>query len=141
MNLGKVSLKGIEAIVSFLTPWLKVPEERYRLRAEAEAKLSEAGKTKSEAITNALKEIAETRALELNNLQHAIGLYEKIGYSAEKIQQLVGPQLHKLLQTHDDLLALKQLAEEGVILDAKVRKPAVYQERLTMRGTDWQAET
>ena len=77
---------------------------------------------------------------ELNNLQHAIELYEKIGYSAEKIQELVAPQLQKLLQTHDDLLALKQLTEEGVILDAKVRKSAVYQEHLTVRGTDWQAE-
>lgn len=122
MNLGQVSLKGAEIVMKLLTPLLKVPEERYRIRAEAEAKLSEAGKHRSEALTNALKQIAETRSLELKNLEHAMGLYEKMGYSTEKIQELLGAQLQNLLQTHDDLLTLKQLVDEGLILDARLRQ-------------------
>jgi hypothetical protein len=99
--------------------------EKYRLSAEEEAKFIEAEKSRYKAIEKALKtliELSETRSLAFKNLERAIRLCKKSGYSTEEIQELVGPQLQKLFQTHDDRLFLKQLAEDGVIVDDTSRQ-------------------
>jgi len=122
MNAGKILLIGREKILKVLGPFLKTPEEIELIKAQADKERSEASKNRSETFTRTLKEIAETRSLELKNLSLAIKLYEKMGYSKEETSKLVGSQVQKLLQTHDDLMVVKQLIDQGVIRDIQVRQ-------------------
>ena len=65
MSENKVSLKGFDDILKLLTAWLKTPEERKLYSARADEKIAQAAKTKSETITNFLRELAKTKSLEL----------------------------------------------------------------------------
>lgn len=122
MSENKVSLKGLDDILKRLTPWLQTPEERKLYSAEAEEKIAQAGKIKSEAITNTLQELAKTKSLELENLHKVIDLYKAAGRSEEEIQARLDQELERILETYNAVTTLKELAENGVILDTKVRQ-------------------
>jgi len=122
MRENKISLKGIYDLLKRFTSWLKTPEERELFASQAKKEESKAIKIKTEAIVNALKEIVVTKSLELENLNKTIELYEKLGYSEEKIQKLVGSKLERLSQIHEDLKILGQFVDSGIILDARVRQ-------------------
>jgi len=122
MNENKVSLKGSDDILKLLTSWLKTPEERKLYSAEAEEKIVQAGKTKSETITSALKELAKTKSLEIAILHQVVDLYKAVGRSKKEIRALLDRELERILETYNAVTTLKELARNGVILDIKVRQ-------------------
>ena len=122
MSENKVSLRGLDPILKRLTSWLLTPEERERYSAEAEERIAQAEKTKSETTTNALQKLAETKALELEILHEVVDFYKAAGRSEEEIQAFLNQELERILETYNAVTTLKELARNGVILDTKVRQ-------------------
>ena len=122
MNPGKISLKGLLHFLTAISKRLKTPEEKILLASQAKKEVSEAIKTQSETITNALREISQTKSVELSNLREAIDIFRDIGYSEEEIKELVGPKIAKLLETAADIDTLKELAKEGQVLMVRVKE-------------------
>ena len=118
-NIGNL-LMG--AILEWLASRLKTTEEKKLYSAEAEEKIAQAGKTKSEAITNTLQELAKTKSLELENLRQMVDLYKAAGRSEEEIQALIDREFERILETYNAVTTLKEIAGNGVILDTMVRQ-------------------
>jgi uncharacterized protein (UPF0335 family) len=112
MNHGTLVLGGVEKVLGFFTVWLKTPEERSFVAAHAD-----------KVVTEAIKNLAQEKSLELETLQNSIDIFKQTGFDDKAIRDLVNVKVQILLETYEDITTLKRLKKGRVVFKARVYRP------------------